>query len=149
MANTNTVFSASNHTVLEKDTVAEFKSQAATADTNDDTETFTITPTKRNKGMIIMVKEGNAGAVACELLAGDYWASKKLAFTAAKNKTTVIHLTDIARFQNEDGDILLKLTPTSGKKLKTDHAATVSVIETLPNEIMQEIPSANYPEYRT
>jgi len=115
---------------LELDTVDTLDANAAAADVPDLEEVFTITPTKRTDKMIILVEVANShGTVECALGAGDYWAATEVIFDAVENKTSVFHVSDIARFMNEDGEIELTLTPASGKKLLDDHAATVQVIE--------------------
>ena len=109
---------------------------AATADTNDLAEVFTITPTKGMDKMIIEIAVANTnGTVACSLGAGGtYWASLAKTWNAVQNKTSIFHVSDIARFAKYVGTttkdtILLTLTPASGKKLLTDHTAVVKVIE--------------------
>ena len=115
---------------LSRDTVAVLAPDAATADTENLAEVFTITPTKRTDKMIIEVAVAAAnGTVACSLGAGSYWAAKAQTFNAVQNKTSVFHISDIARFMTAAGKILLTLTPATDKKLKTNHAATVQVIE--------------------
>jgi hypothetical protein len=115
---------------LELDTVDTLDADAATADADNLAEVFTITPTKRTDKMIILVEVANShGTVECALGAGDYWAATEVTFDAVQNKTSVFHVSDIARFMTEDGEIKLTLTPASGKKLLTNHAATVQVIE--------------------
>jgi hypothetical protein len=115
---------------LEIDTVDTLAAAAASVDVADTAEVFTITPTKRTGKMIIEVAVANShGTVACSLGAGDYWASKAVSFDAVQNKTSVFHVSDIARFLTNDGEIKLTLTPATGKKLLSDHAATVQVIE--------------------
>lgn len=115
---------------LEIDTVDTLAPDAATADDADEEEVFTITPTKRTGKMIIEVAVADThGTVVCTLGAGDYWAGKAVSFNAVQNKTSVFHVSDIARFLTDDGEIKLTLTPADGKKLKTDHTATVQVIE--------------------
>jgi len=115
---------------LERDTVDILAPDAATADVADTAEVFTITPTKRTDKIIIEVSVADTnGTVVCTLGAGDYWAGKAVSFNAVQNKTSVFHVSDIARFLTSDGKIKLTLTPATGKKLLTDHAATVQVIE--------------------
>jgi len=115
---------------LELDTVDTLDADGATVDVANEEEVFTITPTKRTDKMIILVEVANSnGTVKCALGAGDYWAAKEVTFDAVQNETSVFHVSDIARFMTEDGEIKLTLTPATDKKLLADHAATVQVIE--------------------
>lgn len=115
---------------LEVDTEDVLAFDAATADTDNEAEVFTITPTKRTEKMIILVEVANShGTVACKLGAGDYWAAQDVEFDAVENKTTAFVVSDIARFLNDDGEIELTLTPATDKQLLSEHAAKVQVIE--------------------
>ena len=116
---------------LTKDTVVVAAGDAATADTANLAEVFTITPVSKSvEKLIIEIDVANTnGTVACSLGAGaEFWASGALAWDAVQNKTSIMHVTDIARFM-VDGTILLTLTPAAGKKLLTDHTAVVRVLE--------------------
>lgn len=125
---------------LVRDTVKLLVADAATADVANTAEVFTITPTKGVDKMIIEVSVANThGTVVCSLGAGgQYWPSKALTWNAVQNKTSIMHVSDIARFAkyvapvegvSQPDTILLTLTPASGKKLLSEHAATVTVIE--------------------
>ena len=116
---------------LERDVVDTIEPDAATSTVIDEVEVFTITPTKAVDKMVIEVAVANThGTVACSLGAGgQYWASKAKTFNAVQNKTSIFHISDVARFLTTASKILLTLTPASGKRLLTDHAATVAVIE--------------------
>ena len=116
---------------LERDVVDTIEPDAATSSVIDEVEVFTITPSKAVDKMVIEVKVANThGTVVCSLGAGgQYWASKAKAFNAVQNKTSIFHISDVARFLTTASKILLTLTPASGKRLLTDHAATVAVIE--------------------
>jgi len=122
---------ASTNTTLVRDTVSILAGDAATANTNDLAEIFTITPTKGVDKMIISIAVANTnGTVAASLGAGaGYWPSKALAWNCVQNVTSHMHVSDIARFLTAAGTILLTLTPAAGKKLLTDHTAVVEVIE--------------------
>ena len=121
---------------LVRDTVDTLVPDAATSTVIDEVEVFTFTPTKGMDKIAIEVKVANThGTVACSLGAGgQFWASAAKTFNAVQNVTSIFHVCDIARFakevagENED-KIELTLTPASGKRLLTDHAATVQIIE--------------------
>ena len=116
---------------LARNTVSVQAPDAATANTNDLAEVFTITPTKPHCKMILLISVANThGTVACSLGAGsEFWPSKAQTFNAVQNKISVFHIADGARFLTSSDTILLTLTPATGKKLKDDHVATVQVIE--------------------
>lgn len=121
---------------LVRDTLKDRVLDAATADVGDLAEVFTITPTKGMDKIIIEVEVADTnGAVACKLgKGGQYWAEADLEWSCPQAKTTIMHVSDIARFMKhvakEVADTMeLTLTPASTKKLKTDHAAKVAVIE--------------------
>ena len=121
---------------LVRDTVNPADGDAATADVADLAEVFTITPTKGVDKIIIEIAVANTnGTVACSLAAGDeYWAraAGALTWNCVQNKTSIMHISDIARFMTNvaAGDtIVLTLTPAAGKKLLTDHTAVVKVVQ--------------------
>jgi len=120
-----------NNVTLEVNTVKVLAADAATETTANKAEAFTITPTKAGRKILILVTEtSNAGAITCSLGAGsEFWASDAQTFTAATNKTSAFQIEDVARFLTSSDTIVLTLTPANGKRLATDHAATVQVIE--------------------
>jgi len=122
---------ACTNMTLVRNTVDTLVADAATANTNNTAEVFTITPTKGVDKMIILVAVANThGTVACSLGAGaGYWPSKAQTFNAVQNVTSIFHVCDIARFLTTSGTVLLTLTPATDKKLQSEHAATVAVIE--------------------
>ena len=116
---------------LVRNTLKDRVLDAATANTNGTAEVFTITPTKGMDKMIIEVEVGDThGAVAVSMGAGaQYWATKALAWSCPQAKTTIMHISDVARFKTTAGTYLLTLTPAGTKKLQSEHAAKVGVIE--------------------
>lgn len=120
-----------NNVTLEVNTVKVLAADAATESNANKAEAFTITPTKAGRKILILVTEtSNAGDITCSLGAGsEFWASDAQTFTAATNKTSAFQIEDVARFLTSSGTIVLTLTPANGKRLATDHAATVQVIE--------------------
>jgi len=103
---------------------------AATSSTIDETEVFTVTPTKADHKVVYIIENGSAtNALAYSIAAGDYWAggSAKTGSVAA-NSSEVIVL-EGAKYKAQAGTVSITLTPASGKILSTDHAAKVAVIE--------------------
>lgn len=122
-----------NSAISALNTVATVTKNAATADVDGTAEVFTITPTKAaRKGLIII---GGTGAAADEdisfsIAAGDLWAGMAIAGTVTKNTVKMIQI-DTARVMQDDGTILLTLTPAATDKLLSDHAAYVKYLETM------------------
>jgi hypothetical protein len=107
----------------------EVTNNPATSTTIDQTQVFTITPTKADyKTLIEIINGAGHGAVAFSIAAGDYWAgtSAKTGSVAA-GKTEVIVL-EGGKYKSQAGTIAITLTPNTGKRLLTDHNASVNVI---------------------
>lgn len=122
-----------NTTITALNTILTVTSNAATADTDALAEVFTITPTKAGAKVIFIIGGTGSGAdgnITYSFAAGDLWASKAVTGTVTKNTERAIEV-DTARVLQDDGTILLTLTPAATDKLKTDHSAYVKVIETL------------------
>ena len=116
--------------VLVRDTVSVPTANAATADTIDLAEEFTIKPTQGVEKMLIIIDIANTnGTVVAKLKKGTYWAKKDLSWNCLQNVCSVISVNDIARFMDASGNIVVELTPASGQKLLTNHTATMRVIE--------------------
>jgi hypothetical protein len=116
---------------LEVNTVKVLAADAATETNANKAEAFTFTPTKAGRKILILVTVAAAnGTVVCSLGAGsEFWASDAQTFNAVENKTSAFQIEDVARFLTSSDTIVLTLTPATGKKLLTDHAATVQILE--------------------
>jgi|GEM_PF-3553183 len=125
---------AITNTLIEKyNTATEFKAAtAATVDTADGTEEFTYTPTgKANKVVFGIAVAAAKGAVKVKFAKSPgVFGGSDLEITAAEGKTTVIQV-EQGRFVQADGTFKITMTPAAGKKLKTDHTATIYAIETM------------------
>lgn len=111
-------------------TIKEVVSTAATADSADGlAEVFEIVPTS-DKLVVIIGGTGAAadGDISYSFAAGDLPQAKAITGTVTKNTEMVIQI-DTARVMNDDGKILLTLTPAATDKLVTNHVAYVKVIE--------------------
>ena len=125
-----------NTTVTFNTAVAITKS-AATSSVIDTAEVFTITPTKAvttgadYKGVIIINNTAtDQGTITYSIADGELWAATGAATgSVAQGVSSVIEI-EGGKLNQADGTILLTLTPASGKRLLTDHAATVSYIQT-------------------
>lgn len=114
-------------------TIATVTKNLATADTDALAEVFTIGPSKAGNKMIIIIGGTGSGAdgnITYSIAAGDLWAGKAITGTVTKNTEKMIQV-DTGMVMQDDGTILLTLTPASTDKLVTDHAAYVKVIEML------------------
>ena len=106
-------------------------SNAATSSVADAARVFTITPTgKANKTAIAFVNGAGHGAYTYSIAAGAnvFKASAAKTGSIAAGATEVIQL-DMGRYTSAAGKIVVTLTPASGKKLLTDHAAAMWVVE--------------------
>jgi hypothetical protein len=104
---------------------------AATSSVINDTEVFTITPTgKANKTVIAFVNGAGHGAYTYSIAAGAkvFKAAAAKTGSIAAGATEIIQL-DMGRYTSSTGTIVVTLTPASGKRLLTDHAANMWVAE--------------------
>lgn len=103
---------------------------AATADTADLAQDFYYTPTGKDNKVVIGIQVADTnGAVAHSIAAGSgvFGTAAKTGSTA--QATTGIVQIETGRYMQADGTIKITFTPASGKKLKTDHALNVWVVE--------------------
>lgn len=122
-----------NSTFTALNTITTVTKNAATADTDSTAEVFTITPTKAGKNLVVIIGgTGSAadGNITYSIAAGDLWASLAITGTVTKNTEKMLEI-DTGRVLQDDGTILLTLTPASTDKLLSDHAAYVKVVEML------------------
>lgn len=106
---------------------------AATSSVIDATEVFTITPTgKPNKTAIIFTNGAGHGAFTYSIAkgAGVFQAAAAKTGSIAAGASEVIQL-EMGRYTSATGTVVITLTPASGKRLATDHAASMAVIELL------------------
>lgn len=103
---------------------------AADADTADLAQKFIYTPTgKDNKIAILIDVAATNGSVATSIKAGTrVFAGPTKTGSVAQATTGVVQI-ETGKYMQADGTIEFTLTPASGKKLLTDHAAKVYVIE--------------------
>ena len=120
-----------NSTIAAFDTITTVNKVLATADTDGLAEVFAITPTKAGHRCVLIIGgTGSAadGNISYSVAAGDFWAGVAVTGTVTKNTEKMIELETAKTMQN-DGTILLTLTPAATDKLKTDHSAYVKFIE--------------------
>ena len=118
-------------TTMDKlNSLEEITWTTATADTDALAEEFTFTPTGKR---FILILDTSAGASAGNALtlafkAGTLWAGKAVSVTPAKKKIYAIEV-DTARVAGAAGLVTVTVTPGTGDKLLSDHAAQLAVIE--------------------
>jgi hypothetical protein len=124
-----------NSTIIALNTSTATTRNVATADADAGAEVFTITPTRPDGKMIIVLDFDNLVATAAaddnatfSIAAGDFWAAEAITGTITKSTKTIIQVETGKVLQN-DGTILLTLTPSANDKLKSNHAAAVEVFE--------------------
>jgi hypothetical protein len=119
--------------IVAFNTIATVTSNAATADTDALAEVFTITPTKSGTKAVIIIGGTGSGAdgdITYSMAAGDFWATKAVTGTVTKNTEKMVEV-EYGNVLQDDGTILLTLTPAATDKLLTNHAAYVKFIELL------------------
>lgn len=126
-----------NSTILALNTVTATTRNLATANVDKAAEVFTITPTRPDGKLLIVLDFDNLVATAAadadatfSIAAGDFWAGAAVTGTITKSTKKIIQV-DTGKVLKKDGTILLTLTPGADDKLKDNHAAAVEVFELL------------------
>jgi hypothetical protein len=126
-----------NSTITAFNTVTSTTRNVATSTTDAEAEVFTITPTVPDGKLLIVLDLDNlvaadaAGADATfSIAAGDFWAGAAVTGTVTKSTKKAIQV-ETAKVLQNDGTILLTLTPAAADSLATNHAAAVEVYELL------------------
>lgn len=122
--------SCTNTTINGLNAITTITDNPATSSTIDQTEVFTITPTKSDGKVAIIIENGpTQGTVTYSIAAGGYWAAgSALTGSVAQGTSRVIEL-ESAKYKAQAGTIAITFTPASGKRLATDHALVVQVIQ--------------------
>jgi len=119
-----------NTTIAKYNTEYTMTFNAATSSVVDATEVFTVTPTVAGSRIAIAIKVGiTHGAVAYSIAKGGQWGSVAAVTGSVAQAATEIIVFDDAKIMSTSGTYVITLTPASGKRLLTDHAATMQVIE--------------------
>lgn len=103
---------------------------AADADTANLAQKFIYTPTGKDNRIAFVVEVADShGTVAYEIAAGKgVFGTAKKSESCAQNTRKVIQI-ETGRYMQTGGTVEITATPASGKKLKTDHAFKIWVIE--------------------
>jgi hypothetical protein len=121
-----------NSKIVTMNTALAMTANAATSSTIDQAEVFTATPTRPDYKVAYIIYNGTGhGSITYSVAAGDFWASTAaVTGTVAAGAFAVVEL-EGGKVKQDDGTVAITLTPASGKRLLTDHAAGMYVIETL------------------
>lgn len=122
---------SAQNTNMVLNTITTVTRNAATSSTIDQTEVFTITPTKSDEKVLIIIENvaADQGTVNYSIAAGGFWAAgAALTGSVAQGVGRAIVL-EGAKYKAQAGTIAITFTPASGKRLLTDHALRVSVIQ--------------------
>jgi hypothetical protein len=121
--------------VVSHNTILAGTENLATADTDALAEVFTYTPTASGGKILIEFDLSNKLATAAadtdatfSIAAGDLWASAAITGTITKATKKAIQI-ETAKVMQDDGTILITLTPGANDKLKSNHAANVVIYE--------------------
>lgn len=122
--------SVTNSTLSAFNTDTAVTKNAATSTTIDETEVFTVTPTRPDDKVLILLENGAGhGAVSFSIAAGGFWgAGSALTGTVADGATDAIVLEGF-KYKAAAGTVAITMTPASGKRLLTDHAFKMTVVE--------------------
>jgi hypothetical protein len=119
-----------NSPIVKFDTEIVVTSNAATSTVADATEAFTITPTRKGSKVLIRMNIADSnGAVAFSVAVGSHFGANVVKTGSIAENTTEAMILNSGRFLNASGAYVITFTPASGKKLLTDHALVMEVIE--------------------
>lgn len=128
---------AVNSTIAAFNTVTAITSNVATVDSDGGAEVFTITPKASGGKLLIMFKFSNLLATAAadanatfSIAAGEQWYGKAVTGTITKATDMMIQV-ETGKVMQDNGTVLVTLTPGADDKLKSNHAAAIVVYELL------------------
>lgn len=119
--------------VIAKDTVTAVTASPATEDVAGTAQIFNITPTKPNERMTITCSVANShGSVTLTVAAGGFVnaPASALSLVIPQNTTKTFQL-EPTKYLSSAGVYAITATPASGKQLTTNHAFTMTAIETM------------------
>lgn len=123
-----------NTTITALNADQTFTANAATEDVADTAQKFVYTPGTYRKGTKLGIFFSNGtghGAYTYSIAAGDMWASVAAKTGSIAAGAIEVIQVDTAKYTQSDGTIEITLTPAGGKRLKTDHTASMYVLELL------------------
>jgi hypothetical protein len=119
-----------NTNVATYNTITSVTANAATSSVINETEVFTITPTRADNKVAIVITNGPThGTLTYSIAAGGAWAAGSALTGSVAQSTTRTILLEGGKYKSASGTYVVTFTPASGKRLLTDHALSVEVIE--------------------
>jgi hypothetical protein len=119
-----------NTSIVALNTEYTVESNAATSTVINTAEAFTITPTTADSRVVVRMSVADSHGAVTYALTGENWAGDTFAGSIAENTSEVI-VFEGAKYATEAGKLVITFTPATGKRLLTDHALAVEVIEIL------------------
>lgn len=121
---------SATNTTLVSNTITTITDNPATSSVVDATEVFTITPTKADQKVMIIIENGPThGTVTYSIAAGGYWAAGAALTGSVAQAVSRAIVLEGAKYKAAAGTIAITFTPASGKRLLTDHALVVQIIQ--------------------
>lgn len=104
---------------------------AATADTADLAEAFTIVPTAAGHDIAIVINNAatDQGSITYSVAAGTHFGAGAALTGTIEQGTKDVLVLKSAKYKNASGAFVITVTPASGKKLLTDHTMKMECIE--------------------
>jgi hypothetical protein len=121
-----------NSPIVSFNTQATKTFNAATSSTINEVEVFTITMTKADYKTVFEIYNGTGhGAITYSIAAGGFNNSIAAKTGSVAAGATIIIELEGAKYKKAAKTVLVTLAPATGKRLATDHASGMSVIELL------------------
>lgn len=119
-----------NSNIAKFNVAVELTRNAATSSVIDATELFTITPNTADYKSVVIIENGTGhGSLTYSVAKGNlYGTLTNLTGTVEAGKSMVLELEGGKYLK--DGKFEVTLTPATGKRLLTDHAAKVAFVGT-------------------
>ena len=123
--------SVTNTSVADYNTAGVVTANAATSSSVNGTEVFTITPTRADHRVILIMHEtsGSHGTVTYSIAAGGFPQAGAAYTGSGVAQGTLVTLQLDAKYKSATGTYVITFTPAVGKRLLTDHAFKMYVIE--------------------
>lgn len=119
-----------NSNITAYNTITTITDNPATSSTIDQTEVFTITPTKPDGRVLIEIENGPThGTITYSIAAGGFWAASSALTGSVAQDTKRGIVLESAKYKSQGGTIVITFTPASGKRLATDHAMKMRVTQ--------------------
>ena len=116
---------------LAVNTLGVITASAATSSVANATEVFTITPTVRDQDVLLTINNvaADQGTVTYSIAAGGLWAAGAVSTGSVAQGVSSGIILEGAKYKSSTGTYVITFTPATGKRLLTDHAMTMQVIQ--------------------